>query len=451
MAHSPVRARGLTMAPLLTALALGFLPGCSEEETLPPNVVLLVLDTVRADHLSSYGYSRPTTPHVDALADAAVRYTQCRATGPWTLPSHASMFTGRFAFQHRADSLLNEQGQWRELPLKVEHTTLAEVLASLGYRTAAFVAKSEAGLIKNETAFAWLDDIDGPFFMFLNYMDAHRPYNTSAIEGGRLGDRPCDGEVPSSQLLDRMYQVVLEDGEEASGQLVQDVTACYDLGIANADLAVGSVIEELRRRELWDNTLLIVTSDHGEFLGEHGLVEHSKDIYEEVLHVPLVCKFPGATTGSINQDLISLADLPRLVATALPDPMAQELGAFFPLPLERDFVIAEISISRERDMRASYGARFRRQRQVFYSAEHKLILSSDGANELYNLKTDPGEQVNIYGDGELSRALTERLESYIRDHPADYQAAEAPIFDAEAMRVLEELGYAGGGDESEQE
>ncbi len=466
-------AQMIQKACLAVALFLG--TSCGQTETPPPNVVLLVLDTVRADHISCYGYARKTTPHLDALATESVRYTECRATGPWTLPSHASMFTGRFPFQHRADSLVNDQGVWRELPLKLDHTTLAESLSGIGYRTGAFVAntaylreefqlnqgfdeyvvKGEPGVIKNESAFAFVDGGVGPFFLFLNYMDAHRPYNNSRLEEERMADLECSGAQPSARLLDRMYQVVLEQGREAPPALVEELTRCYDLGIANADLAVAQVIEGLRSRGLFDNTLLIVTSDHGEFLGEHGLVEHSKDIYEEVLHVPLVCKFPrtpGAASGqgTVNDQLISLADLPRLVASSLPPQYGAGMLKTYPLPGDRDFNMAEISISRERDMRASYGARFRRKRLVYYADGHKLIRSTDGRHELYDLRIDPQETLNLY---ELSKPLaldlTRRMEEYVKNHPAQYQAADAPTFGAEAMRELEKLGYAGDGSTGE--
>ena len=451
-------------------LLLGFLLvaltacGGGEDDAPPPNIVLVVLDTVRADHVSCYGYGRETTPHLDALAESATRYTSVRATGPWTLPSHASMFTGRFAFQHRADSLQNEEGQWRELPLKEEHTTLAEALGGIGYRTGGFAANTgylrtefqldqgfdryeverEPGVVLNTRALAWLDESDGPFFLFLNYMDAHRPYNTQALPEGRLADVPCDGSVPSERLLDRLIGVVLRDGKPAPPKLQAQVTACYDLGIANADLAVGELVAELRRRGLYEDTLLIVTSDHGEYLGEHGLVEHSKDVYEPALHVPLVLKQPGGTAGAVDESLLSLADLPRLVAGGLPGPLRDELHAHFPLLLERDFTLAEISLSRERDMRSSYAARFRRQRQAYYADGHKLILSTDGQHELYDLAVDPDETMNLYETrAPLAQTLTAALEAYVAEHPAEFAAGEAPEFDAAAMQALIDLGYAG--------
>ncbi len=457
------------LLPGLLLVALGAC-GAGQDDAPPPNVVLVVLDTVRADHVSCYGYERETTPHLDVLAASATRYTSVRATGPWTLPSHASMFTGRFAFQHRADSLQNEDGQWRELPLKQEHTTLAEALGELGYRTGGFAANTgylrtefqldqgfdryeverEPGVLLNERALAWLDESEGPFFLFVNYMDAHRPYNTQALPEDRLADVPCDASIPSERLLDRLIGVVLRDGKPAPPKLKEQVTACYDLGIANADLAMGELVAELRRRGLYEDTLLIVTSDHGEYLGEHGLVEHSKDVYEPALHVPLVLKAPGGATGAVDDALLSLADLPRLVAGGLPGPLRDDLHQHFPLLLERDFTLAEISLSRERDMRSSYAARFRRQRQAYYADGHKLILSTDGQHELYDLDADPDEATNLYdAEAQLTQALTEGLETFVAEHPADFAAGDAPVFDEEAMRALIDLGYAGGEDEEQ--
>ena len=456
----------LGIAALLLGAAAGAWIACepASPEELPPNIVLLVLDTVRADHVSCYGYERPTTPSIDALAEHAVRYTECRATGPWTLPSHASMFTGQFAFQHRADIAQDENGEWDDRPLAEEHFTLAEALGEMGYRTGGFVAneaflreefqldqgfddyevKNEAGVIKNDTAFTWLEQNREPFFLFLNYMDAHRPYNVTPLENGRMSDLSWEGEPTSVQLLRQMYGIVLANEKTPPAKLVEQLTACYDLGVANADVAVGGVIAELKRRGLWENTLLIVTSDHGEFLGEHGLVEHSKDIYEQTLHVPLIVKFPGSEETRVETSLVSLADLPRIVASAMPAPLRDELHDLYPLAPDRGFLLAEINMTRKKDLNASYGHRFRRKRDVFYADVYKLIRSSDAQHELYDLRVDPEELNNLYTEkSELVEQLTRRLEQYIRDHPAEHEAAQVPEPNAAMTDAMTHTGYAG--------
>lgn len=458
----PVSRLQLRALPVLLALVAG---SCGEPEPteVPPNVVLIVMDTVRADHLSAYGYERPTTPFIDELCDSAVRYTHCRATGPWTLPSHASLFTGRFSFQHRARTEIDSRGVLRELPLSLKHLTLAEALGERGYRTSAFVAnaaylreefqldqgfgtyvvKREPGLEKNKAAFEWLSEGEQPFFLFLNYMDAHRPYNTRPLPGERESAFSTEDVVHTSTLLDELYAEVMGAGRAAPEELVNELLARYDTGIANADLAVGEVIAHLREQGLWENTLLVVTSDHGEFFGEHGLVEHSKDIYEEVLRIPLILKAPGVVPGSVSDELISLADLPHLVSAAMPPSLASELGALFPRQSLEDFSLAEISFSRGKDM-AVYGNRFRRERSVIYSGKHKLIRSSDGQNELYDLEADPKELDNLFDSKpRLARKLTARLSKYINDNPGQVESADPVQLDGDALKALTELGYVG--------
>lgn len=466
--RTPRSARALASLLVLGALGCG---GGDPLEGLP-NVVIIVLDTVRADHLSAYGYHRPTTPHIDELCESAVRYTHCRATGPWTLPSHASIFTGRFAFQHGARTEKFPDGQLRELPLSLEHETLAEALGEVGYRTGAFVANAaylreefqldqgfdryvverEPGLEKNNTAFEWLSEEEGPFFLFLNYMDAHRPYNTRPLLDERADEFVSAGVVHTSALLDELYKQVMEEGLEPSPEIVGELIARYDTGLANADLAVGEVIEQLKSQGVWENTLLIVTSDHGEFFGEHGLVEHSKDVYEEVMHIPLVCKLPGSGSGRVDDGLISLADVPALVAEALPEELGRELAERFPRSSRPDLSIAEISYSRGKDLTASYGQRFQRERRVVYSGRYKLIHSSDGQNELYNLEVDPDELNNLFEKRpKVVQGLMMQLTKYVKQNPPTLKRAGPVILDKEALRALHELGYTGEEDEDTQD
>ncbi|MFT7669149.1 MAG: arylsulfatase A-like enzyme [Planctomycetota bacterium] len=459
--------RSAIFALSLTAILFG----CAAEEAplaSSPNVVIIVLDTVRADHLSSYGYELDTTPNIDALCDTAVRYTRCRATGPWTLPSHASIFTGLFAFQHHARTEVVDGGRLGELPLSQDHVTLAEVLGEVGYRTGAFVAnaaylreefqldqgfesyvvKREPALEKNPTAFEWLGEGTEPFFMFLNYMDAHRPYNTRPFNGKRADLPLPNGIVPSAALLDELYNEVMGRGLPPTEEVVQELRMRYDIGIANADLAVGEVIEYLKKLGQWENTLLIVTSDHGEFFGEHGLVEHSKDIYEEVLHVPLVCKYPETDLGSVNDNLISLADIPGIVLEVLPAEFADSMREQFPLDLGRNFSIAEASFSRGKDL-SLFGERFRRERRVIYFGKHKFIRSSDGQHELYDLDLDPSEKSNLYAiEPKVAERLSQQMLTFMADNPGVLERAAAPKLSAEGLKALHDLGYLGN-DESE--
>ena len=247
-----------------------------------PNVVLLVLDTVRAGHLGCYGYARRTSPAIDAFATDATRYACARATAPWTLPSHASMFTGRFPFEHGAHrykgSFLLHLAKIHSKPLPERWPTLAEALRAEGYATGGFTANSgytarryalcqgfdtyevdrQPAVMLNGRVFRWLDGQKGnPFFLFVNYMDAHYPYNTTP-RPGLLDVPPLPGKKPFNKLSEH---VMPGGSAPLPSELVQCVTDQYDTGIANADLAVGELLNALRDLGVYDQTMVIVASD----------------------------------------------------------------------------------------------------------------------------------------------------------------------------------------------
>jgi len=460
---------------LSLAAAVGAAWSCSDRGPRePPNILLVVLDTVRRDHVSCYGYPLPTTPHLDALAAVADRYEGCWSTAPWTLPSHASLFTGQYAFQHGARSGRTASGHIVDaLPLASERLTLAEALDEQGYETAAFVANTaylrpdlglhqgfdtyvvdrRKGVAMNELALGWLDERaerlasapaeeERPFFLFVNYMDAHRPYNTTEFEGERAGALPAPSPERSQELLDQLYEEVFSQEDPPPAELVAKVVAQYDMGIANADVALGRLIAELRARGLYDATLIVVTSDHGEYLGEHDLVEHSKDVYEEALRVPLVVKRAGQERGRVIEDRVSLAHMPSLVLAELPREMSRRLAGAFPAPPGEDAWIAENEYSRSKDLGAPYGNRFARERVVLYQDEFKLILSSDGENELYDLEADPREQVNLFATKpELAERLERRLHKILDETPRHTGPQTAPEMTPEQEEELRKLGY----------
>jgi arylsulfatase A-like enzyme len=318
-----------------------------------PNVLLIILDTVRAANLSVYGYARPTTPSLVRLAASGTAFDRAIAPAPWTLPSHASMFTGR-----RASELGTE---WKR-PWVARDSTLAELLLRRGYDTGGFVAnlvytphevglsrgfetyedfvrsprqflgstvlgqlpwvnvllfddstakrQSEAlgsswrlprvALTARKTAgrvtdefLRWEDGVDGrPFFAFLNYFDAHVPFEPPPAYATRFGN----GAAP----VDR-----------------------YDGAIASIDEQLGRLFAELERRGVLDRTLVIVTADHGEQFGEHGLVEHGNSLYTQVLNVPLIMRWPGhVPEGRRVRTPVSMRDLGATVLALLGTPGA---------------------------------------------------------------------------------------------------------------------------------
>jgi arylsulfatase A-like enzyme len=213
----------------------------------------------------------------------------------------------------------------------------------------------------------------------------------------------------------------------------------YDTAIANLDEGLGDFFETLRKDGLYDNMCLMVTSDHGEFLGEHDLIEHSKDVYQGTLHVPLIVKAPGQTKRMDDHDWIGHVHLPGLILDALAHPETNSpLRSHWP---RRDGVLSENYDSRVHDLRAPWGDRFRRSRRVLVSGSLKTILSSDGNHETYNLLEDPQENLPLMADETQTKHQESALESFggLKMAPP----GGAVELDEEAMRAMEQLGYGG--------
>jgi arylsulfatase A-like enzyme len=410
------------------------LQGCGAEPAPTRNVVLLVLDTVRADHLGCYGYARPTTPSLDALAARSDRYAVARSTAPWTLPSHASLFTGKAPQLHGADARRLASGEVLDaMSLRAEELTLAEALRDGGWSTAAFVANGgyvnpRMGLDQgfqefkmqrldarsmSEQALGWIDKQapEKPWFVFVNYMDAHRPYNTAALPPERaagLPKPPAEGEPNTVEALDALYLHVFTQAAPPPPEMVQRVVDDYDLGLANLDLGLAALFDGLRARGLLDNALVVITADHGEYFGEHDLVEHSKDVYEQALRIPLIVKRPAQHSGRVLEAPISLADVPALVLREAAPEVAHRHAQAFRGTSELLGQVAQARYARRRDLAAEWSPRFQRERDVVYVERFKLIYSSDGQHELYDLTADPGELDNLFSREQA------RVESLVR-------------------------------------
>lgn len=305
-----------------------------------PNVLVIVVDALRADHLSTYGYHRSTSPYVSRLAAQGVLLQNAIATAPWTLPSHASFLTGRLPHEtgaDRPDGYLD-----RNLP------TLAEAFRQRGYRTAAFsanwwffarrlgfgrgflhfedfssvvsaVAQTNLGqriqnlLLKlkllqlavgraraqqiNGNVLRWLDQGQGPFFVVANYMDVHEPYMPPLDCFHRFSklDKPAGEVFLGNPRMDHLTAVEVQNEMDA-----------YDASIYCLDGQIAALVQALQRRQLMRNTLLVFTSDHGDGFGEHGLMSHGNSLYRELIHVPLIMVGPGVPRGVVVERPASL-------------------------------------------------------------------------------------------------------------------------------------------------
>ncbi len=461
-----------TVAVLLVAASavwLSLAAGCSRESSSAPpgrpNILLIVPDTLRADHLGCYGYGRNTSPRIDRLSQTAVRYSRAFASSPWTVPSHASMFTGLFSFEHGARTHKGPAPAPADLiaKLALEHTTLAEVLQQVGYVTGAIVANAAylhpkfqlnqgfgdyrvnhaRSPIINEMVFSWLDaNRDKPFFLFVNYMDTHRVYNTSP----RPGLLPTPAVQDNGELLDELIRRTLPGQGQIPQKLVQKVIDQYDTAIANVDASIGALLDGLAAMGLHDNTLIVLTSDHGEYFGEHHLVEHSKDVYQPVLFVPLIIKVPGVRIARVDDTLVSSVDLPHMILSLLPPAVAGKCMSEFPHVPGNHPVLSENYYTRARDLyNPIWGHRFDRVRTVIYGWPYKYIRSSDDRHELYDLIKDPSEMNNLIS---VRPEVAQRMAGQLADFQARRRAARSvtsqtgPVeYDESMLEKLRDLGY----------
>jgi arylsulfatase A-like enzyme len=319
-----------------------------------PNVLLIILDTVRAWDLGLYGYPRPTSPELSRLAPRGVLFERAVSPAPWTLPSHASMFTGRWPHELSAD--------WQR-PLDDEFPTLAEALSARGYVTGGFVGNvrycsPETGLARGfahyvgydvsvarilrtglighvrqvgkwllgqsldteekerdaesirELFVSWLDGRDAqaaqrPFFAFLNFYDAHRPYTSPAQFQARFS-------TPGIPFLSDL-QPRHERGQPWTASEMQGSRDAYDAAIAYIDAELGRLFDDLDRRGVLSNTIVVVTADHGEEFGEHGVIGHGNSLYRPSVMVPLVIVGPRVPSDRRITTPVSTREIGRTV------------------------------------------------------------------------------------------------------------------------------------------
>ena len=222
-----------------------------------------------------------------------------------------------------------------------------------------------------------------------------------------------DESVSSDRaLLDQFMEQVLPGNQPINPKLKDQVTRQYDMGIANADRALGTVLDKLKALQIYDDTLIIAVSDHGEYLGEHHLVEHSKDIHEPALHVPLVVKRPHQQSPSTVQDPVSIAQIHPTILEAV---HLKPQGPYAPLSPTHGSVTpvtAELHFTRGKDLYdPRWGHRFNRVRSVLYDGPWKLIHSSDDDHALYQLDHDPNELQNLFKNRpEKAEQMLKRLQ-----------------------------------------
>ena len=471
----------LMIRRLLFMSALFALGACSQEERRP-NVILISIDSLRADHVGCYGYERPTTPHLDRFAAEGVRFDEHISSSSWTLPAHASLFT---SVPDSVHGCVESDG----VALSPSFTTLAERFQSGGYSTAGFYAgpylhsafglgqgfdeyryvaenaaefgaaevrkwgldpsaharthKGVTNPLVYEAASAWLAEREEPFFLFLHFWDVHYDFTPPAPWDTRFNpgyNGPVTGE---NFFFDQSIRADMPAADR------QQLLALYDGEIGWTDSFLGRLREELERLGLADNTVLAITSDHGTEFFDHGGKGHRTTLYEELIRVPFVLWYPSALESAVVQTqtrsidvgptLLELADLPPL-----PDSSASSL-----LNLARGGTLQfdNLAVSEL----YSVGNRLRSVR----IGQIKIVLDEnqpDAPLRWYDLSLDPSEQRARHdfdqGAGQAAqlaflKAQAQLLEA-VSPRPGAPTAATLPPSVLEALRAN---GYLGSEDE----
>jgi arylsulfatase A-like enzyme len=467
-----------------------------------PNIIFVLIDTLRADRLSCCGYGKRTSPNIDSLARSGLLFENAIVSAPWTLPSHASLFTGLFPGEHGATD--------ENLHLRQDLPTLAELLGDAGYFTAAYA--TDNGWLSDDTSLMrgfghfygstyqkpprmlgsrllrkirWkvrttlkldtqhhlthaLDAVEGylnvyrqkgePLFFFLHVMETHMPYRPSERSMRRFGlDKVDPGQIKYLQDKFREYRAA---PEKMAKEQLKILSGLYDACVATVDSRLGRLFRLVRKRLHRDNTVLVITSDHGEQLGEHGLLNHWMSLYDVLLRVPLIIYGPGVLDGQqiikkqvqqhnlfhtlldlgcysgdkVNGEEIRAKSFLEMAAGRSPFPeytFAQQ--AYAKMTLEH---IKKYNPSFENETLVS-------PKQAVRTDKYKFIKYGTGLEELFNIESDKGETKNIIGENQkIADKMRSRLEKMsVLGKGGGDQPDRLSDFDPEIIRRLEDLGY----------
>ena len=444
-----------------------------------PNVVIMVLDTLRADHLSAYGYARPTSPNIDRIANQGVLFENAISASSWTLPSHASLLSGRYPYEHGATDVKAPAGK----AFDDRFPSLAETFTRQGYRTGAFSANyiyfsrdlgfgrgfahfedyfhspfdsfsrtlygrefsrlvlnrdrvrrllialgfeavdelqpnsKTSWMVRkranevNREALSWMaTDHQRPAFVFLNYFDTHRPYGTPP-------------GTPRKFLRMTTHETYVD---EMSSPVLENKIDEYDESIAYVDDQIGEFFKELERRGLRERTLVIITSDHGDLLAEHGLYGHRNALYLPLIRVPLIFWEPGHIPAGVRVEP-PVSNV--LVAATIGSVLGLKDASLYPGPSLDNFWAAKqpsgtswpdpfSELSRFKDEGPKVPSRYGAMKSLVTPEYHYLSHEKFGA-QLYDWKKDPGELSDL--------AKTSDGEAYARKFATQVQKQTADV------------------------
>ena len=447
-----------------------------------PNVLIVMIDTLRADHLGCYGHGRNTSPNIDRIAVGGARFERAYSAAPWTPPSIASLFSSLYPASHHVlqyGGLYATRGaalQGDQLPQEIE--TLAELFSRGGYQTAAFVCNPwvtvregfDQGFDRFDDSLARLEELppaaainaaaleflntkrdpSRPWLMYLHYMDVHAPYNAP--------DRFREPFVEEVRRTARTTGISAEERSRLGGlRNIEPTTvrkdpqwvdqpaywsALYDAGIAHLDDQFGAFYEQLRERGELKNTIVVVLADHGEELYDHGGWDHGFSLYDHQLHVPLIVSWPGHTApGGTVSSIVGLVDVfPTLCELCkLPGPVLSQGSSFAALvlggPSEDQRIAFAEGVKKDECLKAVY---FEGSKLVLHQKEFYALL--------FDLDSDPGEQSPLQ-PSETTRAVFQALKAKAEgvmtkstELGMNIPAASTPLPD-DVRERLRSLGY----------
>jgi arylsulfatase A-like enzyme len=469
------------MLPRLLVLPLLAVVGCAGEPATVdpvapvqdrPNIVLITVESVRSDHVGCFGYDRDTMPSLCGLAAEGTRFDNAYSVTSWTLPAHASLFTGLYPAVHQ---VIGSRGR-----LDDAYTTLAEVLAGAGYQTAGFVSgpflqpqhnlnqgfeiydaspsnpggnRAAHADVTNPAMEALIDrflaegrDDARPLFLFVYLWDPHYDYiPPSPFDAAFLPPDAVPIDLTSYETSDEVHPGI------STGELAY-VISQYDGELSCTDAWIGRLWRRLRDVGLWDDTYVIVTSDHGEEFFEHGNKGHRNNLYEESVHVPLIIKFPGTAAPPEDDRPVSLVDLfPTVLDFAGVDPPVELHGRSLIRAPDPDRTLF-LELLTEWAVRNEGTGELELETDLWLAARaagHKLVMGrNENRVELFDLASDPGERRPLGPEAATRREeIDARLGEHLRRmkvEVAGWRTPEPARLSPEQEERLRALGYLGG-------
>jgi arylsulfatase A-like enzyme len=464
-----------------------------------PNIILISIDTLRSDHVSCYGHDKLTTPCIDKLAEEGTIFGNNYTTGVWTPPAHASMLTGLFVSEH---------GVYGNRKLSRDIPTIAEILKKNGYRTGGFVNNSQVGELvgferghdlfievwkgiktsshvrriyggavrrmrdklgiedmgagkTNKLFMDWVEKQEGrenPFYAFIHYIEPHNPLNPPRRFRNKFvnyynkyNNMEKIKKVAYNPLICYVDDLTLNEEE------IGYIKALYDGEIAYNDSKIGEIIIFLKKKDLYENTMIIITSDHGEHFGEYGYWSHVASLYREVLHVPLIVKFPKGfdRVEEISEYTQSVDIFPTVleVANVTGKESYQNSGVSLVFHKDRanpyrDYVFTEwegrvpfFILDKVKNQQKDIDLElFKTQMALLQDKKYKYIWKSNDSEELYDISGDQDKRLNIHQHSDIRNYLHDELFKRKREY-MDLEDRSRNDIDEDIVKNLKSLGY----------